>query len=102
MFPDGRLYLFSWLGTVGQIFVSFPQQMYKFSPTGGLALPDKGAVPPPPPSPPLASPLEVTQNMYNQFTTENSYHRDCVAKSVSVSFNSANLPQRFLYFAYFL
>ena len=37
MFPDGGgvLYFFSWLGTVGQIFVSFPRQMYKISPTGG-------------------------------------------------------------------
>ena len=56
MFPDGGLYFFSWLGTVGQIFVSFPRQMYKFSPTGrggGLALPDKGDCSPP--APPLST-----------------------------------------------
>ena len=38
MFPDeggGGLHFFSWLGTVGQIFVSFPRQMYKFSLIGG-------------------------------------------------------------------
>ena len=63
MFPVGGLYLFSWLGTVGQIFVSFPRQMYKFSQTGGggLALLDKGAVAPPPPSSPLAPPLSAIQ-----------------------------------------
>ena len=49
MFPDGGggYLFFSWLGTVGQVFVSFPRQMYKFSPTAELALPDKGAVAPP-------------------------------------------------------
>ena len=58
MFPDGGAIFFyeTKIATEScfskfkllQIFVSFPRQMYKFSPTGGgLALPDKGAVAPP-------------------------------------------------------
>ena len=52
----GGLYFFSWLGTVGQIFVSFPRQIYKFSSTGGgTSTPRQGAV-----APPLQPSLDAT------------------------------------------